>query len=263
MGRKLDNVVSLYLDGVRDRNLGAAIDKYVAADFVRHTTTGPADTECFYQDMDDIDAVEPWLSRSPYREVWPIRGFEDGENVFLHCFHSYGRGMVERVSMDVFRTNTDDMIIEQWNVTTPLVRMSSGHSQIDGAAHPHDVAETVANKRTVRIYLNELRQGRSQRANRCVSDSRYIEHTPVVTHVAAGFGAADMRVHLMVSHGDFVATASTGSLGASDAIAIDLFRLVGGRIVEHWGGVDVTAGRASRRYPLVIQGRLWLTDISR
>ena len=41
-------------------------------------------------------------------------------------------------------------------------------------------------------------------------------------------------VHMVVAEGDFVFTASEGTLGGTPTAFYDLFRVADGKIVEHW-----------------------------
>jgi predicted SnoaL-like aldol condensation-catalyzing enzyme len=207
VGPKLYNAVRLYVDGIRDGHLGAALDKYVAADLIQHTPGVPGG-------RDGLATVfQPLVDRHERRVVLPLRGFEDGSKVFLHTFTSYGLRAVERIAIDVFDTDAEDQIIEHWSASTPLRFPSgSGASPIDGPRIATDRELTDANKRTVRAYL-EGRAGLAPEA---------IEHGHP--------GAGHTRLDQLVGDGSFVAT--VGERGRE--YAADLFRVESGRIVEHW-----------------------------
>jgi predicted SnoaL-like aldol condensation-catalyzing enzyme len=210
VGPKLYNAVRLYVDGIRDGHLAAALDKYVAEDLVQHTP-GVPDGRAGLAAM-----LRPLVDRHQRRTVVPLRGFEDGSRVFLHTFATYGLRAVERVTIDIFDTDDDDQIIEHWSAHAPL-RMSSrcGASPIDGPRMPADLGLTEANKQVVRAYLRHAGE-------------------PVIEH-----GRDDVRyarLDQLVGHGSFVATVGAQNLeyGASLEYGADLFRVDGGRVVEHW-----------------------------
>ncbi|HEY1487634.1 MAG TPA: nuclear transport factor 2 family protein [Micromonosporaceae bacterium] len=206
MGPKLYNAVRLYVDGIRDGHLAAALDKYVSADLVQHTPGVPAG-------RDGLAAMfQPLIDRYERRTVIPLRGFEDGSRVFLHTFACYGYRAVERVTMDIFDTDDDDHIIEHWSVSAPLLApVPSGASPIDGPRIATDVPATEANTRLVRTVLGT---GGAPAG---------IEHG----HPALGV----TRIDQLVGHGSLVA-----AIGVRDRLVVaDLFRVEAARIAEHWG----------------------------
>jgi predicted SnoaL-like aldol condensation-catalyzing enzyme len=203
VGPKLYNAVRLYVDGIRDGHLAAALDKYVAEDLVQHTPGVPAG-------RDGLAALfQPLVDRYERRTVVPLRGFEHGSRVFLHTFACYGYRAVERVTMDIFDTDADDQIIEHWSVSAPLRGSSGcGASPIDGPRIA-DRGATEANLESVRAFLT-------------TGGPTGIEHGQPV------LGAT--RVAQLAGYGSMVA-----SVGVRDRLNVaDLFRLEAGRIVEHW-----------------------------
>jgi predicted SnoaL-like aldol condensation-catalyzing enzyme len=210
VGPKLYNVVRLYVDGIRDGHLAAALDKYVAEDLVQHTP-GVADGR------DGLAAIfQPLVERHQRRTVVPLRGFEDGSRVFLHSFATFGLRAVELVTIDIFDTDDEDQIVEHWSVSAPLCTPSrSGASPIDGPRIATDLHLTAANKRVVRGFLGGS-------GPQPMEPARIIEHG----HDLVG----GTRIDQMIGHGSFVAT-----VGARERhFVADLFRVDGGAVVEHW-----------------------------
>jgi predicted SnoaL-like aldol condensation-catalyzing enzyme len=222
MGPKLSNVVDLYIHGVRDGHLSAALDKYVGDRFVEHSPGIGNGREGL------AEAFEPLLERHYRRSVHPMRGFEDGSKVFLHTFSTFGWREVEHVTLDIFDTDADDHIVEHWGVTTPLVaRTQSGCSQIDGPRWVTDTELTGANKDLVERYV---RQSLIGGANPAAYVSSCIEHDPdPETPVRY------RELLQLAGSGNFVATACRflDPAGRSRTAA-DLYRVECGRIVEHW-----------------------------
>jgi predicted SnoaL-like aldol condensation-catalyzing enzyme len=222
MGPKLSNVVDFYIHGVRDGHLSAAIDKYVGDGLIEHSPGIRDGRDGLFR------AYEHLVDRHYRRQVFPLRGFEDGSLVFLHTFSTFGWREIEQVTLDIFDTDADDHIIEHWGVTAPLSgRTASGASQVDGSRWVGDAELTSVNKEIVRRYVQ-----------RCLIGGGDV--TPYVgaclEHDPEPVGPAGYRsLRQLAGSGDFVATAGqyadrTGTLRTAG----DLFRVEGGRIVEHW-----------------------------
>jgi predicted SnoaL-like aldol condensation-catalyzing enzyme len=205
MGRKLDNVISLYLSGVVDGHVLPAADKFLTESYVDHLAGGGR--------PEFVAGFQPLVARFDDRAVRPLRGFEDGSKVFLHSYQSFGRGQVERVRMDVFDTDAEDNLTQGWSVTVPLRATRTGCSPIDGTSVVDTDAATGANKRIVRGYA----------AGRADLDPAFTDH--------GALDRATLGPFVMVlGHGDFVTTLTTGPAGP----VFDIFRVAAGRIIEHW-----------------------------
>jgi predicted SnoaL-like aldol condensation-catalyzing enzyme len=249
MGPKLYNAVRLYVDGVRDGHLGAALDKYVAEDLVQHTP-GVAPGRAGLGEL-----FESLVGHHTRRMIRPMRGFEDASKVFLHTYHSYGFREVERVSIDIFDTDDDHQLVEHWHVSTPMCSQSrSGRSQIDGPTCVADLARTEANKELVSFYVKDVLVGGDRsRILDYVSPETFHQHNPDISdsvdgfldhldeRAAAGIPTRYCAIDQLVGCGDFVATVGRTAAEHHDTIAntvADLFRLEGGRIVEHWDAIE-------------------------
>jgi len=242
MGRKLDNVIALYVDGVADGHLWPAADKYLADNFVDRTGAATDGRRGF------LGPYEPLVRRFPDRLVRPVRGFEDGRRVFLHTYQSFGRGQISQVGVDVFDTDTDDHVTTRWNVTVPVVpRSRSGRSQIDGPTEVTDLAATAANKTLVRRFITDvLMAGRTDRLEGYLDPHGYAEHSPDIPDgpqglryrldhdAAAGLPVRYHEIVLLVGCGNYVVTLSAASRGPARYRVFDIYRLAGSRIVEHW-----------------------------
>jgi predicted SnoaL-like aldol condensation-catalyzing enzyme len=240
MGYKLNNVIALYVDGVSDGLVIQAADKYLARCYVDHTSSDPDGKRHF------VATYEPLVSRFSDRMVRPMRGFEDDSRVFLHSYQSFGRGQISRVCVDVFDTDEDDLITQRWNVTVPVVPTRSGRSQIDGSAEITDLDRTDDNKATILRFVEDvLIDGRWRGLEQYIDDA-YAEHSPgvadglvglrhhLVHHAAAGTPVRYREPAVIVGCGNFVTTFGNADRGARRYEVFDVYRLVGGRIVEHW-----------------------------
>lgn len=88
-----------------------------------------------------------------------------------------------------------------------------------------------------------LIDGHFDRLENYVDPAGYIEHNP---HMSDGLAALRMElaeggmerhyqsIHRILAEGNFVLCVSEGSFAGKHTSFYDLFRLAGGRIVEHW-----------------------------
>jgi predicted SnoaL-like aldol condensation-catalyzing enzyme len=228
MGHKLDNVIGLYVHGVWDGHLDAAIDKFVRADPAGTRAAGSIGRRF-------SRAFEPLVARYERRFVQPVRGFEDGGRVVLHTFQSFGYQTVQQVSIDIFDTDDDDMIVGWWNATSPLAPVNArGHSQIDGPTMVEDLGATATNKRVVQAYLDGLDDG-------CVCPTEFAQHS---SSSSAAVAAGPTSVLQVAGCGNFVAVyrhRRPARVGGNGEAVCDLYRLDHGHIVEHWDTAQAMA----------------------
>lgn len=174
-----------------------------------------------------------------------VRAFADGDHVFVHSdAHFMG---ADRVAFDVFRFD-GGRIVEHWdNIQDKAGPNPSGHTMTDGATDSADLDKTDANKALVRAMLDDvLIAGRFDKAPRYISTTTYVQHNPHVADGLEGLQQAGpmlakfryLSVEKLLGAGNFVLAMSHVSFDGTDSAAYDLFRVDGGRIVEHW---DVVA----------------------
>lgn len=89
-----------------------------------------------------------------------------------------------------------------------------------------------------------------ERVTDYISTTSYTQHNPLVAHGLDGLDAAlkafaeagqamsYARTPIIVAEGNFVFTASEGKLGTAPTAFFDLFRIEGGKIVEHWDTIS-------------------------
>ncbi|MEM1261394.1 MAG: nuclear transport factor 2 family protein [Pseudomonadota bacterium] len=247
MGRKLDNAKALYLEGIRDGNAEEAVKKYTGDRYTQHST-GVADG------VDGFLAFFlPFIERNPERDIRIVRGFEDGQYVFVQAYQELNGGKDKWITTDLFDTDENDQIIEHWDVIGPVVEQTvSGNSQIDGPTDVTDLTDTEKNKVIVQQFADEvLIGGNFDRVTEFISTDTYIQHNPLVDNGIAGFGAfaeqlakdgRPMQYHnvfKLIGQGNFVVTYSKMSMGADEYAVFDIFRLANGLIVEHWDNMEV------------------------
>ena len=110
MNRKLATATALYMEGIRDGNARLAVETYTGDRYTQHSTGVRDGVEGF------VAFFEPFLERNPDRDIRVIRGWEDGQYVFVHAFQSLNGGESEWVTTDFFDTDENDKIIEHWDV---------------------------------------------------------------------------------------------------------------------------------------------------
>jgi len=186
----------------------------------------------------------------------PVRVFQDGAFVFTHTDYDF---FGPKVGFDVFRFE-NGKIVEHWDnlQEKPLAPNPSQHTMLDGPTEAKDHEHTEANKALVAAFLDTiLVNGRMEKLPMYIEGDRYTQHNPSIGDGLSGLGAAlaEMakhgiamkydRVHRVLGEGNFVLAASEGSLGGKPTVFYDLFRVEGGKIVEHWDTIETIPPRST------------------
>ena len=225
-----------------------------AKTFLQGVATGDPDLATRHVDPDRYvehdplvadGAVELWrhvdgLPKDNDLEV--VRLLQDGAFVVTQA---QGDVLGRAVFFEVFRFE-DGMIVEHWVFSAEGAPPNrSGHTQADGPTEPRHLEQTEMNKRIVRDYYEIVHLGgRHDEARRWFAGDLMIRHEP---EVADGVGEFlhDLEVltrdrtideiRLFAGQGDLVFLAAQGTHGGEPCAYIDLYRVEGGKIVEHWG----------------------------
>ena len=241
MGTRLDNAKAIYIEAIRDGDVDA-VHRYTGERYIQHSTPVKDGRDGFIEFFNDFK------QRNPVRDIEIVRGFEDGQYVFLHAVQHLNDGEFGYVTADIFDTDQDGKLIEHWDMIAEMTDDTvSGHSQVDGPTEVTDLDRTEANKDIVAGFLRDVLQGGDMdRVTEYISTETYIQHNPLVGDGLEGLAAfaaqlaADGQsmvydeVHRVIGSGNFVASLSKMRLGDTDMAVIDLFRLEDGLIVEHW-----------------------------
>ena len=240
MGQKLNNAKNLYLEGIRDGNARAAVTQYTGARYTQHSTGVRDGVEGF------VEFFEPFIARNPKRHIEIVRGWEDGQYVFIHAYQSLNDGESQWVTTDFFDTDENDKIIEHWDVIAAYADSTpSGHTSVDGATEIVDLDKTEENKALVRSLIEDVLMvgGDPTKIDDYISAETYIQHNKDVPDGLEHFKAlalAENRplnytdLHLLVGSGNFVATLCRAEWEGSPLAQVDIFRLENGKVVEHW-----------------------------
>jgi predicted SnoaL-like aldol condensation-catalyzing enzyme len=214
----------------------AAVDRWVAPDYRQHSALAPDGPE----GLRNLVAGLPEDFRYE-----PARVLVDGDLVALHGVY-HGFGPEPLVAFDLFRVE-NGKLAEHWDALTPLVEnTASGRSQTDGPAAPSAAGQTEHNRALVAGFAKTVLQDADYSVlTDYISTETYLQHNPEAADGLDGFGEAVGKwvaqgkkliyhtIHRIVADGDLVLVQSEGEFGGPVAYW-DLFRVAGGKIVEHW-----------------------------
>ena len=243
MSAKLDNAKALYMEGIRDGDARAAVERYTGDRYTQHSTGVRDGVEGF------VEFFEPFLERNPRRDIHIVRGWEDGRYVFVHAYQNINDGEAEWVTTDFFDTDDDDKIVEHWDIIAPFHGSTpSGRTSVDGPTEVVDLHATEANKAVVRAMIAQVLMpgGDPTRIGEFIAED-YRQHNPDVADGLATFRELATapnppllysEIVLCVGQGNFVATLSRASFDGAPYAQADIFRLENEMIVEHWDNVE-------------------------
>lgn len=241
MGKKKDNAIALYMEGIRDGRVRQAVEAYTGDRYTQHSTGVADGVEGF------VRFFEPFIDHNPSRDIQVVRALEDGNFVFVHVYQDINNGEARWVTTDLFDTDSDDKIVEHWDVIAPYLGESvSGRSQVDGPTDLTDLDKTEENKTLVESFIDDVLVNRRIETIADYVGSDYIQHNPDVADGLAEFVSfiegpgGDMiyrNVFKVIGQGNFVMVYSHVFFRKELAV-FDLFRVEDGKIVEHWDNME-------------------------
>lgn len=178
-----------------------------------------------------------------------IRAFEDGDYVFTHTEYDF---FGPKIGFDIFRFQ-DGLIVEHWDNLQEIATQKnpSGRTQIDGPTEASDLDKTNANKALVEGFVRDVLQGANPgKITEYCSTEQYIQHNPKVgdgldalgkaleAMAKAGTPMVYTENHMILGEGNFVLAVSEGQFRGKHVAYYDLFRIDGGKIVEHWDVIE-------------------------
>ncbi len=183
-----------------------------------------------------------------------VRAFADGDFVFAHTEYDFS---TRRIGFEVFRFE-GDRAVEHWdNIQPRLGPNSSGRLMFDGPTEATDLDRTEENRRLVQRFVEEvLIARRLDQLPLHVDGEGFAQHSPSLEDGAAAWRAAlevtsdegpvvvYQRVHRVLAEGSFVLAVCEGKLAGAHSAFYDLYRLSGGKLVEHWDTVESVAPRS-------------------
>ncbi|MDX2181150.1 MAG: nuclear transport factor 2 family protein [Bryobacteraceae bacterium] len=183
------------------------------------------------------------------------RIFQDGDFVFAHTDYDF---FGPKIGFDIFRFE-GGKIVEHWDnlQEKPARANPSGHTMIDGPTEVLEPGQTEANKALVRSFVDDiLINGRMQKLAGYYKGDDYVQHNPQIGDGLSGLGqflealasqGITMkydRVHMVLGEGNYVLTASEGTLAGKHVSFYDLFRVADGKIAEHWDTIEEIPAKA-------------------
>lgn len=243
MGKKLENATNLYMHGIRDGHPEEAINRYSGSRYTQHSTGVKDGKEGF------IEFFKDFIVRCPERDIQIVRGWEDGQYVFVQAYQNINNGEREWVTTDFFDTDENDKMIEHWDVISRYADSTpSGHTTIDGPTEITDLDKTEANKQLVRDMITHvlMEDGDPAKVDQYISEP-YIQHNKDVADGVAPFKQLLMaedrplwyqEIVLCAGKGNFVATLCKATWEGQPYAQVDIFRVENGMIVEHWDNAE-------------------------
>lgn len=235
----LNRAKSLYLEGILQGRPKEAVEAYTGDQYTQHSTGVKDGREGF------IEFFTDFIERNPKRDIKIVRGWEDGEYVFLHVYQNLNDGEYEYVTTDFFKTDEHGKIIEHWDVISKFQGQNpSGRTQIDGGTEITDLGRTEENKDIVKDMLENclFPNAKPKRIEDWFAEP-YIQHN---TEVGDGLDTVRKlsqsenrpliyeEIVLVVGKGNFVATLCKARWEGSPLAQVDIVRIENGKIVEHW-----------------------------
>jgi predicted SnoaL-like aldol condensation-catalyzing enzyme len=220
------------LFGRRD---ASAIDRYFAEPYLQHNPMFPSGTATLHG-----------ILEIPGLDASRVRAIAEGDLVVTQSRY-VGFGPKPMIAFDIFRTQ-DGKIVEHWDaMQAEEEKTVSGRTQLDGPTEARDLDQTAANKALIQAFFADVLYGhKMDKLTTYISTETYHQHNPGVGDGLAGFGKAmaDLakaglsmvyaKTYRYVAEGDLVFTHSEGTFAGRHVAFADLFRVEGGKIVEHW-----------------------------
>lgn len=206
-----------------------------------------------HEGSEGLEALFKRLSKtSP--EVNIVRAFEDGDYVFAHTEYDFARS---NVGFEVFRFE-GDRVVEHWdNIQQKQGQNRSGRGMVDGPTEATDHRLTETNRKIVRDFVDDVLIGRQlEKLESYIDEEDFAQHDPRLAsgrsalrealgaRSGAGHAIEYDRIHRVLAEGNFVLTVSEGSLEGAHSSFYDLFRVHGGKLVEHWNTIETVPPRS-------------------
>ena len=207
-----------------------------------------------HEGSEGLEVLFERLSKTSPR-VNIVRAFEDGDFVFAHTEYDFSKS---NIGFEVFRFD-GDRAVEHWdNIQRRQGPNPSGHTMVDGPTEATDPTLTETNRQTVRAFVEDVLVGRRLDAlESCVDEASFTQHNPrmadglpalrsaLESRSGNGFAIAYDHIHRVLAEGNFVLTVCEGSLNGVHSSFYDLFRVDGGKLVEHWDTIETIPPRSA------------------
>lgn len=235
MSKKLENAKNLYLIGIKEGRIQEALDSYIGKHYIQHSTGVKDGKDGFKEFFTDF------LNRSSSRDIRITKGLVDGNFVFVQAYQNIDNGKAQWVTTDLFDTDTEDYIIEHWDVIDAYHQQPNDPAL--GEFNITDLDKTENNKKLVREFLvNSFQNKDYKNIPNFVSDN-LIEHSQyyktTIQEYAIENNITYDFIFKLIGQGNYVVAYSKVIIN-DDAFALfDIFRLEDNIIVEHWDNKEV------------------------
>ncbi|MBC6993691.1 hypothetical protein H9S92_05940 [Lewinella lacunae] len=234
-------IVGIFLGAVAKQDT-STMREWANADYIQHNPFVPTGLEPF------IGLLPVLKEHGTYAEN--VRMFQDGNFVFMHNIWHNAKpfGADEMVAFDIIRVDENGKVAEHWDAMTVLVKeTASGRTQTDGPTTVEDLDHTEANKTLAVALIEDVLMGKNPgKITEYISAEQYDQHNPDIKDGLSGIVEAVQylaaqnnmfkytKIHKVLGEGNFVLTVSEGEWSGKKQVFYDLFRMKGGKIVEHW-----------------------------
>lgn len=219
----------------------AYIMAHVAEGYIQHNPVAADGRAGLLAFVDYIETLDPPLG------VRPVRVLAEGDLVVIQSEYDF---FGPKVIFDLFRFE-DGKLAEHWDAMQEVpATTASGRGMTDGTVGITDLDQTAANKALVTGLINEVfMQGKIDRLDAYIAPG-YMQHNPFVADGLDGLKGfiaylaenkipfAYKTLHNVVAEGNFVFTQVEGMYDGKPTAFYDLWRVEGGKIVEHWDSVQ-------------------------
>ncbi|MGB3315947.1 MAG: nuclear transport factor 2 family protein [Albidovulum sp.] len=213
----------------------------VAEDYIQHNPLVADGRDGLLGFVEFVGTIDPKVTSTIHRVI------AEGDLVVVHSeVDFYGPKSI----LDLFRIE-DGKIAEHWDVIQEVpAETASGRTMFDGATEIADLDKTAENKALVTGFVSDvLMGGKLDRIDDYLAPE-YMQHNPFVPDTRDGLkGFIDYiaaneitfyysALHTVVAEGNFVFTQSEGVYDGKPTAFFDLWRVEGGKLVEHWDAVQ-------------------------
>lgn len=242
----------MFLDAVFNERDSVGATSLLAEDYVEHN---PAVSE----GEDGVLLLIASLQGTSGELVDTRRIVESDEFVAVHSTYALNSALepedgAESIGVDIFRFDDDGLIAERWSVAqdaSPSETNGSGRTMVDGGGDPAANQNQDDNISVVRrLYEDVLQSGDAAQLDDFVIQN-HAEHNLDARDGSSRFniplaeGPIAVEPKRIVAQGDLVFVhAHFPEAPLGDKAAVDIYRLDGGLIVEHWDVQQPTVSAA-------------------
>jgi predicted SnoaL-like aldol condensation-catalyzing enzyme len=221
-----------------------AVDRYLAPSFIEHDPL-------FANGLEPQRAIIRQLKTNSAFSYRRVRALGDGDLVAVHG-EIQGFFAKPAAVFDLFRLE-NGKIVEHWDaIQQEEAPNPSGRTMLDGPTYieGHSRGRAEQNKTIAdRLVETTLVDREASRLGEFISANTYLQHHPgvgdglanVQAFLSAGIqndGLRYLKIHHTLGQGNFVLLHSEGEADGAKLAFFDLWRVEGGKMVEHWDVVQ-------------------------